>query len=233
MPIHHDVEQRSEAWDLLRLGRPTASCFHKILTPGSEKIKPKLSAQFERYAHHLIAERLLGRHINTYTSPEMEKGAALEDSAADWYEFSEGIDTQKIGFVTTDDGRIGCSPDRLVGEDGLIEIKCPEPATQVGYLLTGTVARTYWPQIQGQLWVCQRQWIDVLAYSDEHPKIPHHIVRVERDDKYINLLEEEVTNFADQLDKAMGAIRKVRGDQPPAPKVELKEMLRRSLEEGR
>jgi hypothetical protein len=224
MPILHDVEQRSEAWDRLRLGIPTASCFHMIVTPGG-----KPAAQFERYAHHLIAERRLQRHVNTYTSPAMERGAARESEAADWYEFSTDVDAGKIGFISTDDGRIGCSPDRLIGEDGLLEIKCPEPAAQVGYLLTGKIARTYKPQIQGQLWVSERQWIDVLAYSDEHPLLPHHIVRVERDEKYIAVLEREVTNFADELDRAMEKINSVI-PRPTAPKAALKDMLRASLE---
>jgi hypothetical protein len=198
-----------------------------IVTPGG-----KSSAQFQLYAHHLIAERLLDRHVNTYTSPEMEKGAALEDSAAEWYEFAEGVETRKIGFVTTDDGRIGCSPDRLISDDGLLETKCPQPAAQVGYLLTGKIAAKYKPQIQGQLWVCERQWVDVVAYSDEHPKIPHHIVRVERDEKYIALLDKEVTNLADELDRAMDKIRAVSKARPPVavpPKAALKDMLRASL----
>jgi hypothetical protein len=203
-----------------------------IVTPGGEKGKPKLSSQWQTYARHLIAERLLQRHVNTYTSPAMEKGAARENAAGDWYDFATGIETTKIGFITTDDGRIGCSPDRLVGEEGLIEIKCPEPAAQIGYILTGAVARTYRPQIQGQLWVSQRQWVDVLAYSDEHPVIPHEIVRVERDEEFIAFLDKEVTNFADQVDKGMAMIQaaRERARIPGGAKAELREMLKASLE---
>ena len=192
----------------------------------------KLSAQWELYANYLLAERILSRHGDTYTSPAMERGVILEQAAGNWYEFSTGLEAKPVGFITTDDGKIGCSPDRLVGDDGLVEIKCPMPAAQIGYLLTGKVSRTYKPQIQGQLWVSDRQWVDVLAYSAEHPEIPHYIVRVERDMDYIAKLEAEVRNFVDNLDRAMDTITRVRmgtPTPPPLAKAVLRDMLAASL----
>jgi hypothetical protein len=189
-----------------------------IVTPSG-----KPSEGFDRYAHHLIAERLLGRHVDTYTSPWMERGAALESEAIDWYEF-EYAETLPIGFITTDDARIGCSPDRLIGDDGLLEIKVPGPAGQVGYLLTGKIQHKYKPQIQGQLWISDRQWVDILAWNPELPRI---VVREERDEKFIAVLERQVTNFADELDKAMEKIKSV----SRRPKAALAEMLRASLGE--
>ena len=261
MPIYHQVEQRSDALDALRLGIPTASCFHMIITPGG-----KPSEQLVRYAHHLIAERLIGRHVNTYTSPAMEKGMAFEEEAAFWYEFSTDTETQPIGFVSNDApnwrgdgsvGSIGCSPDRLIGDDGLLEIKCPEPAAQIGYLipppldvqksarvrrrgepLERQIQAKYKPQVQGNLWLSQREWIDCLAFSAEHEHgIPHSIVRVTPEKKYIDLLKRHVTHFAEELDRVEKLIRSVARGVPRAelkgllgPKQELREMLQRSLE---
>jgi hypothetical protein len=251
MPIFHECAQRSEAWDLLRIGIPTSSCFHMIVKPSGSP-----SDQFERYAHHLLAERRLQRHEDTYTSPQMEKSAAREPEARSWYELMTDERVNEIGFITTDDGRIGCSPDGLIGDDGLIEIKVPKPSTQIGYLIPPIldvqkslrvrrrgelqerqVDKKYKPQIQGQLWVSGRQWVDVLAYSEEHPKIPHQIVRVERDEKFIKILDRRITHFADELDRVEKLIDSVTRGVPRAeleklmlPKAELREMLNRSLE---
>ena len=180
MPILHEVEQRSELWDRLRLGIPTASNFHMIVTPSG-----KSSAQWEAFADHLLAERYLKRQVDTYTSPWMERGAALEADAIDWYEFAQGVETQPIGFISADEYteeepgghrwyRYGASPDRLIGEDGLLEIKVPGPPTQMNLLRTGKIAQKYKPQLQGQLYVSGRQWVDVVAF---HPEMPRIVVR--------------------------------------------------------
>ena len=196
--IIHDVEQRSAAWDALRLGKPTASNFDKILTPGG-----KLSEQWKRYAYHLIAERLLGRPVGTYTSPAMERGAIVESEARAWYELYNNIDVRRVGFIETDDHRIGCSPDFLVGEEGLGEIKCPEPAAMVEYLLTGELDKRYKPQIQGQLWVSERKWVDIIAWHDE---LPRCVIRVERDEEYIEKLGREVLSTCAEIDRVIGMI---------------------------
>jgi len=224
MPLIYEVEQRSEAWDRLRLGIPTSSCFEKIYTPGG-----KPSAMWKRYTYHLIAERLLQRAVGTYTSPAMERGVIVEADAAAWYELTEDIETQKIGFITTDDGKIGASPDRLVGDDGLLEIKCPEPAAQVEYLLTGKLDRTYYPQLQGQLYVSERAWVDIVAWSDA---LPSAVIRVERDEKYIDGLAKELARFNDEIERVMGMIRTVapKAGEMSLPQQTLKAALRASLE---
>jgi hypothetical protein len=128
VPIFHNVAQYSEAYDRLKLGIPTSSHFHKIITP-----QGKPSKQWREYACVLIAERLLQRKIEFYNSPAMERGLIVEAEAADWYEFDQDVITQRTGFVTDDDHTVGCSPDRLVGDDGLLEIKALLPHTQVEY----------------------------------------------------------------------------------------------------
>src|SRR5689334_10779581 len=121
MPIFHpDLAQYSEEYDRLKLGMPTSSHFHKIITP-----QGKPSKQWREYACVLIAERILQRKIEFYNSPAMERGLIVEAEAADWYEFDQDVTVQRIGFITDDNRTIGCSPDRLVGDDGLLEIKAP------------------------------------------------------------------------------------------------------------
>lgn len=200
MPILHKVEQYSDAYDKLRLGLPTASKFDKIITPLG---KPTKESAWQKYAYHLIAERVLQRPINTYTSPAMENGLLMEGDAVAYYEFETERDTALIGFVTTDDGKIGCSPDRLVGDDGLLECKCPQPQTQIEYLLTGKVDREYWPQLQGQLFVTGRQWVDIVSW---HPELPRIVIRVERDVEYIACIEKLLGGFVSFMDTIMHKI---------------------------
>ena len=132
MPIFHEVAQYSEEYDCLKLGIPTSSNFHKIITP-----QGKPSKQWREYACVLIAERILQHKIEFYNSPAMERGLIAEAEAADWYEFDHDVTVQSIGFITDDDHTMGCSPDRLVGHDGLLEIKAPLPQTQVEYWISG------------------------------------------------------------------------------------------------
>jgi hypothetical protein len=130
MPIfHHDVAQYSEVYDRLKLGIPTSSHFHKIITP-----QGKPSKQWREYACVLIAERILQRKIEFYNSPAMERGLIVEADAADWYEFDQDVAVQRVGFITDDNRTVGCSPDRLVGDEGLLEIKAP-PAADSGRIL--------------------------------------------------------------------------------------------------
>jgi len=174
MPILHDVTQYSEVYDRLKLGIPTSSHFHKIITP-----QGKPSKQWREYACVLIAERILQRKIEFYKSLPMERGLIVEAEAADWYEFDQDVTVQTIGFITDDNHTIGCSPDRLVGDEGLLEIKAPLPQTQVEYWISGEVNERFRPQLQGQLYVSQRSWVDIVCWHDVLPKI---VVRVEPDD---------------------------------------------------
>jgi len=166
MPIYHDVAQYSEAYDRLKLGIPTSSNFHKIITP-----QGKPSKQWREYACVLIAERLMQQKIEFYNSPAMERGLIVEAEAADWYEFDQDAVTQRVGFITDDDHTMGCSPDRLVGEDGLLEIKAPLPHTQVEYWISGKFHERFWPQLQGQLYITQRCWVDILCWHDVLPSL--------------------------------------------------------------
>ena len=181
-----DHEQGSPEWLAARLGKPSASCFSRLITNSG---KPSSSA--DGYINELIAERLTGRSKPFFTTPWMERGKELEKDAREAYGFISGNDTLEVGFIADPTFSYGCSPDALIGSEGGLEIKCPAPDTHVGYMRDNQAGvNKYWQQIQGCMWVTGRQWWDFFAY---HPEMPHVLVRVERDDEYIAKLAEEVT----------------------------------------
>jgi len=186
-----DLKQGSPEWHRARLGIPTASQFARILTPTG---KPSSAA--ERYLHELIAERLLGEQVVDYESDEMHRGTELESQAVAWYELQRDVDAQRAGFCLTDDRLCGCSPDRLIGEDGGLELKTPTITVHVGYLLDSVGAK-FTPQVQGCLWITGRQWWDLVSFN---PMLPSSVVRVERDEPYIERLAGAVKTFCACLD---------------------------------
>jgi hypothetical protein len=192
--ITHDVEQGSPEWQQLRLGIPTASEFGRILTPTG-----KVSTQADGYMHKLLAEWLTGKPLETFDpTPWMERGQALEAQAVAYYELQTNVTTTVVGFCTNDDcATVGCSPDRLVGESGGLEVKCPSPGVQVEYLLANKLPTKYIPQLQGNMLVTDRSWWDFLAWHEDLPPV---LIRVPRDQEYINKLTHELTQFWRRLD---------------------------------
>lgn len=191
----HNVTQGSAEWLSLRAGIPTASCFDMLVTPLG---KPSKSA--DRYLNMLLAERMMGHPEVQAVSTWMDRGTQCEAEAVSFYELQRDCETEKVGFITNDAGKIGASPDRLVGKPGLLEIKVPAPHTHVSYLMAdagASVDRTYYPQVQGQLWIAEREWSDILSY---HPEMPPALIRINRDEKFIALLVEEVEKFSALLE---------------------------------
>ena len=195
--ILHECEQGSSKWLRLRCGLPTASEFHRIVTPGG-----KISQAQEHYRNELLAEFMLGRPTDGVSMPWMDRGKELEAEAVEFYEFTNDTTTERVGFITNDAKTYGASPDRLVGEKGLLEIKVPKPSTHIEYLLYKGVDERYRPQLQGQLLVTGRDWVEILSY---HPEMPPALVHVERDEKYIKLLSEELDKFTEMLEKLKAA----------------------------
>ena len=221
MPVFHDVAQYSEEYDRLKIGIPTSSNFHKIITP-----QGKPSKQWREYACVLIAERILQQRIEFYNSPAMERGLIVEAEAADWYEFDQDVTTQRVGFITDDEHTMGCSPDRLVGEDGLLEIKAPLPHTQVEYWISGEVDERFRPQLQGQLYISQRRWVDIVCWHDVLPKL---VMRVEPDEKFIQALDRELQIFNFFIESVIEKIRATHELPMPPSRLALKAALRASL----
>ena len=158
MSIVHDVEQGSDAWRKLRAGVPSASCFDKIITSTGAESKQRAG-----YAKTLAAELYSGSPLDdAWTGNKWtERGKELEDEAVRWYEFDQDVKTERVGFVTTDDGSAGCSPDRFVGTHGLLEIKCLKSENHVDAIMYfrkhGAPPTDYIQQTQGQLMVTGRQ----------------------------------------------------------------------------
>ena len=190
--IRHDVDQGSEAWVALRLGRPTASQFHRIITPKTLA----LSRQRHQYMAELIVERDTGRPYDTDSLGWMGRGSEMEAEARRWYEFETGREVSQTGFVTLDNGTAGGSPDGLVMLDGLIEIKCRSARRHVEHLLGSAGDFASVTQVQGLMWITGRAWCDVVGYCPGQPGI---IERVERNDETIAAITLAVYDFCSDL----------------------------------
>lgn len=195
--IRLDMPQGTPEWMAARCGIPTASSFGRILTPKTMKV----GAGARTYLCELAAERLLGSSLDPYISEWMERGLELEGTAIDYYELQRELETEEVGHCLTDDKRAGCSPDRLIGEDGGLEIKCPSATVHIGYLLE--VPARFRAQIQGGLWITERKWWDLLSY---HPELPPLLVRFARNEDYIAALAAAVAQFCDELDAGMAQL---------------------------
>src|ERR1700743_2749888 len=129
MKIHNCLQGSSE-WLNLRAGLPTSSEFDRIITPSG-----KPSDAFDGYLYDLLAERIMGRPRKQAITLWMERGSATEAEARSFYEFQTDNVVEQVGLITNDEGTIGASPDGMVGEDGLVEIKCPSDGIHCMYLL--------------------------------------------------------------------------------------------------
>lgn len=186
-----DVEQGSEAWLQARLGCPSGSNFDKLITTTG---KPSTSA--EGYINQLIAEKLTGRTTEVRVTEWMERGNELEPDARNYYELATDNSVLESGFCKHDKLEAGISPDGFIGSEGGLEIKCPSPAVHVAYLRAGNAPTKYKQQIQGCLWVTERDWWDFVSF---HPTMPVLITRVHRDDEYISLLAAEVEKACETI----------------------------------
>jgi hypothetical protein len=168
----------------------------------------------------------------------MTRGKIVEAEAAQWYEFDQDQETTPIGFVASDtfiaDARgcewrsYGCSPDRLVGDDGLLEIKCPIPSVQMRYFLEQAADIDHKPQLQGQLMIAERKWLDILCW---HPEMAKVVIRVERDEPFIDLLRAYLSEVNEYMNGVMESIALHQMPASPA-KTSVREMLHKSLNQG-
>lgn len=184
-----DCEQGSPEWLECRRGVPTSSNFAAILAKGAGKTR-------RTYMLKLVGEALTGECAEGYTNPHMERGRVMEQEARDMYAFKFDAEPKRVGFMRR--GRVGSSPDSLLGDDGLLEIKTKLPHLQLDVLDQDRLPPEHKSQVQGQLWVSGRTWCDFVSYW---PKLPLFCIRVERDDEYINTLKQAVVEFINDMDK--------------------------------
>ena len=194
-----DIEQGTRAWHELRLGIPTASCFDKIITPKTLK----LSSQREGYMAQLAADWAIGEPEEEppWMSDAMERGKALEPEARRYYEFTTDCTVEQVSFIYKDDARmVGCSPDGLVGDDGLTELKCPMRRQHLVWFFALTIGKErpkdYIIQRQAQLWVSGRKWVDFMSY---YPGLPPVLDRTDADPKIQAAFDEHMPVFIEEL----------------------------------
>jgi len=194
-----DCQQGSAEWLAVRAGIPSASNFDKLITTKGEPSK-----QAQKYLYSLAAEKVSGIKEESFQSQAMLKGIENEGEAVAYYELTQGVEVQEVGFVLHESRRFGCSPDRLVGAEGLLEVKCPLPSSHVSYLLENNLYQDYLQQVQGQLLVTGRKWCDLISYSRGLRPL---IVRVERDEKFLKALESYLETFCNDLEKIVEKIK--------------------------
>lgn len=189
MPIIYDLDQGSPEWFLIRQGIPTASEFSRLMTPSS-RVWPEAA---HKYANQKVAEIITGQQQGSdYVSDDMLLGQITEQEAADSYEWLNDVKTDKVGFVTNDEGTYGASPDRFVGAYGIVEIKRKNPTDMVKFLIEGRIDRAHIPQIQGTLLTTGRLWCDWHLYNPEMPRLT---IRTWRNERYIADLRQDLEMF--------------------------------------
>ena len=197
MNIIETCEQGSDEWLAMRLGKVTASRVSDVISKGRGKA-PSKSA--ETYMMELIAEKLTGQSKPFFENDAMRWGTETEPQARACYEVSEGFITVKeVAFVEYNE-QIGISPDGLVGDDGLLEIKCPNTTTQIKRALSDDYSADYKAQIQMQLWVTEREWCDFVSFDPRLDcKVGYLEQRVFRDEEYIDEMKAKVLAFVEKM----------------------------------
>lgn len=184
-----NCDQNSTEWFEARRGVVTASRFSDVLAKGQGITRRK-------YLLSLAGEAITGECAESFSNAHTERGHAMEEEARDMYAFQHDVEPVTVGFMRR--GRAGASPDRLIGSDGLLEVKTKLPHLQLDVLDKGKLPSEHVAQVQGQLMVSGRDWCDFVSFW---PKLPLFCIRVERDDKYIETLNQAIADFVGELDE--------------------------------
>lgn len=200
------MDQRSPEWFAARLGRATASRFGSILST----IKSGEAADRRNYRADLVCERLTGRSDAGYTNAAMQWGTEQEPFARIAYIAKTGLMVDEVGFLAHPSLMAGASPDGLIGDEGGLEIKCPNKATHLATLKAQKMPPEHMPQVQGCMWISGRKWWDFVSYHPEFPDaLQLFIQRIHRDDAYIRDLEDKVTAFLAEVDAEVEQLSKL------------------------
>lgn len=186
-----DCEQGTPEWEAARLGIPTASEFDTVQAKGKGGGESKTR---RTYLLKLAGEILTGEQMYSFNNDHMERGKVMEDEARNLYAMVTDLEPVRVGFMRR--GNAGASPDSLIGEDGLLEIKTKLAHLQLECILSGEVPSEHYAQCQGQLWISGRQWLDFVSYW---PGLPLFVKRMNRDELYIAKLRESVDLFNNEL----------------------------------
>lgn len=210
MIIHDEYGQGSQEWMEAHCGIPTASEFKNLVTKKME-IRPWSTEMPNTYLARKLAEAW-GGPLMQASAFVLEQGKILEEKAIPWYELEYEEKVRRVGFCTTDDGRIGCSPDGLIGDDGGLESKSPLLQTHIKYLLSGKLPEDYVPQVHGSMLVTGRQWWRFMSYRRNFPKL---VIQINRDDEIQETLGDALHGFLERFDRAWAILLEKNGGPPP------------------
>ena len=203
------IEQGSPEWFAQRLGKVTASRVADVIA----KTKTGYSTSRDNYMAQLICERMTGTVAESYSNAAMAWGTETEPLARAAYEAYADVLVDEVAMIAHP--RIdaaGASPDGLVGDDGLVEIKCPNSATHIDTLMSQAVPTKYNTQMQWQMACTERQWCDFVSFDPRMPtELQLFIKRVPRDNNYIAMLEKEILSFLEELDVKVSKLNDLKG----------------------
>ena len=204
----HEISQGSDQWFAARIGKVTASRVADVLA----KTKTGYSATRDNYMAQLVCERLTGEKGESFTNAAMQHGTETEPLARAAYEAFKDVLVDEVGFVPHPSIIMaGASPDGLVGDDGLLEIKCPNTATHIETLLSQTVPSKYNTQMQFQMACTDRSWCDFVSFDNRLPQeLQLFVKRVPRENMYIKLMEEEIVKFLNELDLKIAQLMEIK-----------------------
>jgi putative phage-type endonuclease len=199
-----NAPQRTDDWLKERCGCATASRFADIMA----RIKAGEAATRRKYRIQVVTERLTGRPTPSYQNAAMMWGVQTEPEARMAYEAERGVIVHETGFIKHPTIEwCGASPDGIIADDGMLELKCPESTTHLEWMESGKAPPEHMPQIQGQMAVTGRQWVDFASYDPRFPEgLQLFIVRVPRDDAYIKELEAGVSAFLAEVDAVVSKL---------------------------
>ena len=186
--IIHEMEQGTDEWLAIKLGKFSASNFCKLFMS-------ETTQGYNDIINQIVFERITGKTPEFYVNDYMKRGTELEPIARQEYEFSTFTKVKQVGFIELNEW-VGVSPDGLIGKDGMLEIKCPKYSTLISQKLSQKVPKDYYWQMQGQMYVADRKWVDYYVY---HPDLEPFLIRVERNEKDIEELRQK-------LDKAIESV---------------------------
>lgn len=199
--IHCDVEQGSDAWISLRLGKVTASRIADVMAKGRGNAE---AASRRNYRAQLVAERLTGQVADSFVSYEMQWGTEHEPAARECYEFLKSVTVEQVAFADHPKFKMaGASPDGLP-PGGLLEIKCPNTATHIDMLTTGKIDSKYIKQMQFQMACTDAPWCDFVSYDPRIGRNNHMFVtRVFRDEEMISEINDAVELLLSEVDETV------------------------------
>jgi putative phage-type endonuclease len=202
------MDQGTEEWFTIRIGKVTASRVADVIA----KTKTGYSASRDNYMAQLVCERLTGQKGESFTNAAMQHGTETEPLARAAYEALHDVLVDEVGFVPHPTIEMaGASPDGMVGDDGLLEIKCPNTATHIETLLSQSVPGKYNTQMQFQMACTGRKWCDFVSFDNRLPEeLQLFVMRVPRDEVFIRLIESEIVQFLAELDDKINKLMKVK-----------------------